>query len=184
MNNQREKKMAGFELEQFVQTTERIREKAIAEDRITENPPEEVLRKLLEKEPGCRKTRYGSFVAESDPTSRSAMFTRNSVDSVFGEDEGKLLAQCEANLAAERIICVDRVVGNEHSDTTVRLIVPERFAHIAYGGGNLFIPVKKKVDKPTYQIVFFADEAFEINKGKPLPQKDITSSQVWVIIEH
>jgi phosphoenolpyruvate carboxykinase (ATP) len=30
------------------------------------------------------------------------------------------------------------------------------------------------VKKPTYQIIFFGDEAFETNKSKPLPQKDIT----------
>lgn len=166
--------MPNFDLEQFVQTAERIREKAKAEGRLAENPSEEVLRRLLEKETGCRKTRYDSFVAESDPTSRSAMFTKNSVDNVFGNDEARLLAQCEANLAKEPLISVDRIVGNENSDTTVRLIIPERFAHIAYGGGNLFIPVNKKVRKPTYQVLFFGDKAFETNKCKPLPEKDIT----------
>jgi phosphoenolpyruvate carboxykinase (ATP) len=166
--------MTKFDLEQFVATAERIREKAIAEGRLTDNPSEQVLRRLLEKEPGCRKTKYGSFVAESDPTSRSAMFTKNSVDNKFGEDEAKLLAECEAALAKERLISIDRTVGNENSGTTVRLLIPERFAHIAYGGGNLFIPVNKKVKKPTYHIIFFADEAFETNKCKPLPEKDIT----------
>ena len=62
----------------------------------------------------------------------------------------------------------------QNSDTVVRLIVPEKFAHVAYGGRNLFIPVKRPVKKPNYQIVFFGDEAWETNKSKPLPQKDIT----------
>ena len=35
-------------------------------------------------------------------------------------------------------------------------------------------PAKEKVDKPTYLITFFADEAYESNSLKPLPQKDIT----------
>ena len=113
-------------------------------------------------------------MAESEPTSRSEMFTKNSVDHPFGEEELKLLVQCEQALAKERLISVDRIVGNENSRTTVRLIVPERFAHVAYGGGNLFIPVKGEVKEPTYHILFFADEAFEANKSKPLPQKDIT----------
>ena len=65
-------------------------------------------------------------------------------------------------------------MGNENSNTTVRLIVPERFAHVAYGGRNLFIPPKGEVKEPTYQILFFADEAFEANKSKPLPEKDIS----------
>ncbi len=102
------------------------------------------------------------------------MFTKNSVDHPFGEEEIQLLRQCEEALSKERLIYIDRIVGNENSDTVVRLIVPERFAHIAYGGGNLFLPVKGKVEEPTYQIIYFTDEKFESNKSKPLPQKDIT----------
>ena len=166
--------MAKFNLERFVQTADRIRGKAIAEDRLTDNPSAQELRLLLEKAPGVRKTIYGNFVAESEPSSRAAMFTENSVDHPFGEEEEKLLAQCEAALAKERLICVDRIVGNENSETTVRLIAPERFAHIAYGGTNLFRPPKREVKEPTYQIIFFADEAFKANKAKPLPRKDIT----------
>ncbi len=51
---------------------------------------------------------------------------------------------------------------------------PEKFAHVAYGGSNLFVPVRHRVERPDYQIVFFGDEAWETNKSKPLPQKDIT----------
>jgi phosphoenolpyruvate carboxykinase (ATP) len=163
-----------FDLSQFVQTANRIREKAKSEGRLTDNPSSEILRTLVEKQPGVRKTMYTNFVAESEPTSRSAMFTKNSVDNSFGQKEQELLAQCEQVLAKEKLISVDRIVGNPNSKTTVRLIVPERFAHVAYGGGNLFIPVKQEVKEPTYQIVFFADEAFKTNATKPLPQKDIT----------
>ncbi|GAJ12748.1 unnamed protein product, partial [marine sediment metagenome] len=120
------------------------------------------------------KTIYGNFVAESEPTSRAAMFTQNSPDYLFGKEERELLVQCEKALAQERLISIDRIVGNENSETTVRLIVPERFAHVAYGGKNLFIPVEREIKEPTYQILFFADEAFETNKPKPLSQKDIT----------
>jgi len=163
-----------FNLEEFVQTAGRIRKKAIEEGRLIDNPSDAQLRLLVEKAPGVRKTIYGNFVAESEPTSRSAMFTKNSVDHPFGKEELKVLAQCEQVLSKERLISVDRIVGNEKSDTTVRLIVPERFAHVAYGGGHLFIPPKREVKEPTYQILFFADETFETNKSKPLPQKDIT----------
>ena len=166
--------MSKFDLEQFVQTADRIRKKAVAENRLADNPSGEELRQLLGKEPGVEKTVYGNFVAESEPSSRSAAFTKNSVDSPFGEAELKLLAQCEEALAKEKLVSIDRVVGTENSGTTVRLIIPERFAHVAYGGGNLFIPVKGELKEPTYQILFFADEGFETNKSKPLPQKDIT----------
>jgi phosphoenolpyruvate carboxykinase (ATP) len=166
--------MVKFDLEQFVQTAEKIYKKAATEGRLTDNPSETELRKMLEREPGCRQTKYGSFVAESDPTSRSAMFTKNSVDNTFGKDELKLLAQCEAALGKEKLVTIDRIVGNVNSPTSVRLIIPERFAHIAYGGGNLFAVPSKKIRKPTYYIIFFADEAFETNKSKPLAEKDIT----------
>ena len=128
---------------------------------------------ILEKEVGVTKSIYGNYIAESEPTSRSAMFTKNSVDYPFGEEELQLLVQCEDALAKEKLISIDRVVGNQNSEIVVRLIVPERFAHVAYGR-NLFLPVKKGIENPNYQIVFFADDAFEANKSKSLPKKDIT----------
>ncbi len=161
-------------LEEFTRTAERIREKAIAENRLLVDPSDEVLKALVEKQPGVSKTIYGNYVAESEPTSRAQAFTKNSVDTPFGQEELDLLAHCEQTLAHERLISVDRIVGNVNSDTVVRLIIPERFAHVACGGRNLFISVNRPVAKPTYQIVFFGDEAWETNKSKPLPQKDIT----------
>ncbi|MDQ1280242.1 MAG: phosphoenolpyruvate carboxykinase [Thermoproteota archaeon] len=163
-----------FDLKVFYETANRIREKAKREGRLLDNSSNDELVSLLEKEPGIKKTIYGNFVADSEPTSRSAMFTKNSVDSPFGDDESRLLIQCENILAKERLISVDRIVGNSQSDTIVRLIVPERFVHLAFGGRNLFIPVKKEVTNPDYQILFFADQAFETNKTKPLPEKDIS----------
>jgi len=163
-----------FDLQQFVITADRIWRKAGEEKRLTHNPSDGELRKLVEKEPGIKKTLYRNFVARSEPTSRSAMFTKNSVDHTFGEDERRLLAQCEKALGGQRLISVDRIVGNETSSTAVRLVVPEQFAHVAYGGRNLFAPPKAEVQKPTYYILFFADEAFEANQSKPLPDKDIT----------
>ena len=49
------------------------------------------------------------------------------------------------------------------------------FGYVAYGGKNLFIPIKREVKEPTYSILFFADEAFETNKFKPLFQKDTST---------
>jgi phosphoenolpyruvate carboxykinase (ATP) len=166
--------MATFELEQFIITADRVWQKAREEKRLTHNPSDGELRKLVAKEPGVKKTLYRNFVAQSEPTSRSAVFTKNSIDHPFGEDERRLLAQCEMALGKERLISIDSIVGNETSNTAVRLIVPERFAHVAYGGKNLFISPKREVTKPTYYILFFADEAFETNQSKPLPEKDIT----------
>jgi phosphoenolpyruvate carboxykinase (ATP) len=165
---------AAINLEEFANTAERIREKAIKENRLLDNPSGDVLRTLVAKEERVVKTIYNNFVAESEPTSRSQMFTKNSVDDAFGEGEKQLLSQCEQTLAKEKLISVDRTVGNTESGTVVRLICPVKFAHIAYGGPNLFIPVKRPVTRPDYEIVFFGDAAWETNKSKPLPQKDIT----------
>ncbi|MFQ6080804.1 MAG: phosphoenolpyruvate carboxykinase (ATP), partial [Candidatus Bathyarchaeia archaeon] len=167
-------KTSKFDLEEFAKTADRVRRKAMEENRLIDNPSDEELKLLMENEPGIRKTIYGNFVVESEPTSRAAMFTKNSIDYPFGEEELQLLARCEEALSKEKLISIDRIVGNETSETTVRLIVPEQFAHIAYGGKNLYLPVKGEVKEPTYQILFFTDEAFEANKSKPLPQKDIT----------
>ncbi len=166
--------MHSFDVEEFARTAKRIRERAIADGRLLDNPPKDVLRQIVEQQPGVRKTRYDNYVAESEPTSRSAMFTRNSVDCAYGDEERRLLAECEEALSRERLICVDRIVGGLDSDTSVRLIVPERFAHVAAGGGNLFVPPGLIVEEPTYQMLFFADGSFEANKRKPLPEKDIT----------
>ena len=165
--------MSTFDLEEFARTADSIRKKAIDEGRLTDNPSDKDLRLLVEKQPGIRKTIYGNYVAESEPSSRAAMFTKNSVDQSFDQEELTLLTQCKQALAKEKIISIDRIVGNENSKTIVRLIVPERFAHVAYGGGHLFLPTRGKIKQPTYEIIMFADDAFETNKSKPLPQKDI-----------
>jgi phosphoenolpyruvate carboxykinase (ATP) len=163
-----------IDLEEFTRTVDIIREKAIAENRLLDNPPDEKMRALVAKQPGVVRTIYDNYVAESEPTSRAQAFTKNSVDDAFGNEELELLNQCQQALARERLISIDRIVGNQDSETVVRLVVPERFAHVAYGGENLFIPVRRPVTQPNYQIVFFGDEAWESNKSKPLPQKDIT----------
>jgi len=172
--NKRLVTMSGFSLGKFAETAARIRRQAEVENRLIENPSDEKLRLLVEKEVGVKKTVFGNFVVESEPTSRAAMFTKNSVDFSFGKDELHLLTQCEEALAKVNLICIDRIVGNYTSETVVRLLVPEQFAHVAYGGKNLFLPLKREVPKPAYQIIYFADSAFDDNKSKLLPQKDIT----------
>jgi len=166
--------MPEFDLQKFAKTVVRIRERALDEGRLTDNPPVPKLREMTENEPGVEKTKYGNLVARSEATSRAAKFTQNSVDTPFGEEEEELLKQCEDALAKEELLSFDRIVGNpEYSKTTVRLTLPKRFAHVAYGGGNVFLP-SKTVKEPTIEIIMFTDSAFESNKSKPLPDKDIT----------
>ncbi len=80
------------DLEKFAQTADRIRQRAIEENRLLDNPSDEQLRMLVEKQPGVRKTIYGNFVAESEPTSRAQALTRNSIDQPFGKEELEILA--------------------------------------------------------------------------------------------
>lgn len=166
--------MPQFDLGQFAEMAQRIRRKAAEEGRLIADPSDQELRPMVERERGVKKTKYGSLIAESEPTSRSEAFTKNSVDHLFGEVEQRLLAQCEEILNTRKLISIDRIVGNENSDTVVRVTVPEEFAHVAYGGQNLFIPVKRAVTQPDYEMIFFGDEAFEPNKTRLLPEKDIT----------
>jgi phosphoenolpyruvate carboxykinase (ATP) len=166
--------MAEFRLQSFIDVANRISDKAAKEGRLISNPSDEELRSIVEKEPGVRKTIYGSLVVESEPTSRAAMFTKNSVDFRFGEEERQLLIKCEEILAEKRLISIDRTVGNRASSITVRLIIPDAFSHVGYGGRNLFLPTTAKTPRPDYYIIFFADDKFETNKSKVLPEKDIT----------
>jgi len=119
--------VAKFDLDQFAQTVGRIRAKAIEEGRLRHNLSDEELRPIVEKEPEVKKTVYGNLVAESEPMSRAAVFTKNSVDDNFGKHERDLLVQCEKALAQSNLISVDRIVGNESSETVVRLTVPKEF---------------------------------------------------------
>ena len=76
--------MSEFNLEEFALTVERILAKAAAEGRLLDNPSDQELQAMAEREPVVRKTIYGNLVAQSEPMSRAAMFTQNSVDYPFG----------------------------------------------------------------------------------------------------
>ncbi|WP_460167439.1 phosphoenolpyruvate carboxykinase [Thermostilla marina] len=157
---------------EFQQAAKTIFESAMHDGRLIRNPDEARLRGLALEEPNVRETKYGSIMAESEPMSRAAMFTRNNVDSEFGKDEYDLLEAAKRRLAQEELVSIDVEVGDGAEGVTARLIVPKRFAHIAYAGVKLFKPTS--TDDPTYQVVFFTDEAYEGNVEKPLPEKDIT----------
>lgn len=142
--------------------------------RLLHNPTENRLRDLALRRPEVRLTSRGSLCAESEPMSRAKPFTANSVDTDFGKAEKALLAQAKKLLGAEPLICLDVLVRHEDEPATARLVVPRRFAHVAYGGMKLFGPRVSSVERPTYTIVMCFDEAFEANKQKALPDKDIT----------
>lgn len=157
---------------EFLKCAESTFEAAKKEGRLISNPSQKTLREMLEKEEGVKKTKYENFVVDTEPTSRAAKFTKNSIDDEFGEEELRLIEKCQKILSKENLISVDARVG--YSERTVRLIVPEKYPHLAYGLTCLQLPLEKEEEKPNYYIVFFTDESFEANKLKQLPQKDIT----------
>ncbi|MFZ5427313.1 MAG: phosphoenolpyruvate carboxykinase (ATP) [Thermodesulfobacteriota bacterium] len=160
--------------EEFDIAARNIYNLAVDEERIIHNPGPDRLRRICLEEPEVRETCYGNLVARTEPTSRAKVFSKNSIDERFGQPEFALLAQARSVLNQQQLICMDVLVRDEEVPVTARLMVPRRFAHIAYGGMKLFGPRLNNVTDPTYQVLFFFDEAWEANAGKPLPDKDIT----------
>ena len=157
--------------EEFSQTAKHIFEDAQHDGRMIRNPDEARLRAMALAEPEVRETKFGSLMALSEPTSRSAALTKNNIDTPFGKDEYELLAQARRHLSDQQIISMDVQVGDGTEGVTARLIVPTAFAHVAYGGRKLFRPTS--TEEPTHEVVMFFDEQFEKNKKLPGAKKDI-----------
>lgn len=158
--------------EEFLQAARSIFEQAQHEGRLIRNPDTARLRAMALEEPEARETCYGNVAVESEPTSRAAMFTKNNIDTRFGKEEYDLLEKAKRELSKKELVSIDVQVGDGTEGVTARLIVPRDFAHVAFAGLKLFKPTS--TDEPTYQVIMFTDEAFESNKKKKLPDKDIT----------
>jgi len=157
--------------EEFQETANTIYEQAIKEGRLISGPYEHEIRKLASKEPEVEFTNQGSIVATSEPNSRSAMHTKNNIDSEFGVEESQLLKQTKQILSTQQLISANVSVGT--SNRIARAIVPARHAHVLDGFTKLFTPLEHSAT-PTYTMIMFFDDKFESNKTKPLPEKDIT----------
>lgn len=156
----------------FHRTITAIFDSARKEGRLLCNPDDDQLRALSLQEPEVRATRYGSLAADSEPMSRAAMFTRNTVDTPFDDRERELAESAQRICAQEKLLSIDVQVGDGSEGITARLVLPQRFAHLAYAGRKLFLPTRS--ENPTYQVLMFFDDAFAGNSQKPLPKKDIT----------
>ena len=158
--------------ERFSQAVQEVFDAAESTGRLAYNPSRETLRQFAASEPEVVETKYGSLATESEPSSRAVKFTKNNIDTTFGDAELQLLAQMKVRLSSESLVAVDCVVGNGEDGITARLIVPKRYAHLAYAGLKLFR--QTTTAEPTYTVIFFYDDAFEANRSKKLPDKDIT----------
>jgi len=158
--------------QEFQQAAKAIFDTAQKEARLTRNPDADQLRAMAMEEPEVRETKYGNIVADSEAMSRAAMFTENNVDTQFGDEERRLLQEAQRRMGKEEIVSIDVQVGDGSERVTARLMLPKRFAHVAYAGRKLFAPTT--TDDPTYQVLMFFDDEFEANKSKVLPEKSIT----------
>jgi phosphoenolpyruvate carboxykinase (ATP) len=159
----------------FKSAAKRIYEEARRDKRLIEGRSLEELKRIALRQDGVIQTRFGSVAADSEPMNRSAPHTRNSVDHPFGEAEEALARQAIDVLGKERVISLDTIVGDGLDGVTVRFLIPEAYAQVAYGLKLLFDrPEARVVDDPTYTIIYLTDEHFEANKTKKLKDKDIT----------
>ncbi len=158
----------------------RIYEDAKREGRLIEGNTLDQLKDLAIRQEGVIQTQLGSVAADSEPMSRSAPHTRNNIDYPFGEDEEQLAFEAVEYLSRERVISLDTIVGDGRDGVTARFLIPEPYAQLAYGLKLLFdYPAARVVENPTYTIIFFTDEAFQVNKQKKLVDKDI-SIRLWM----
>ncbi|MEW6752174.1 MAG: phosphoenolpyruvate carboxykinase (ATP) [Candidatus Latescibacterota bacterium] len=157
--------------EEYQRAAREIYGRARREGRLLHDLSGGELRRLALEEPEVKETVYGNVVAYSEPMSRAAMLTGNSVDTQFGEFEAQLVEAATRALATQQIVSIDVQVGDGSEGVTARLMVPRCFAHVAYGGLKLFRPVV--AGDPTYQVIMFFDEDYEASRSRPLAQKSI-----------
>ncbi|HOK06150.1 MAG TPA: phosphoenolpyruvate carboxykinase [Syntrophales bacterium] len=159
----------------FKQAALRIYDEARHQGRLVTGGGLAELKELALSQEGVIQTQLGSVAADSEPMSRSAPHTKNSVDSPFGPEEEALAHQAVEVLGRERIIALDTIIGDGTEGVTARFLIPEQYAQLAYGLKLLFDhPAPRQVEDPTYTIIYFTDQAFEYNKSRKLLDKDIT----------
>lgn len=159
----------------FKAAARQIYETAKKEGRLIEGRTLDEIKELALRHEGVIQTQIGSVAADSEPMSRSAPHTKNSIDHPFGEKEEALARQAVEVLSRERILSLDTMVGDGRDGVTARFIMPVQYSQIAYGLKLLFDqPSARIVENPTYTIIWFTDEAFELNRAKRLRDKDIT----------
>ncbi len=157
----------------FKEAAAKIYHDAKRSGRLIENFDLNQAKALALTQDGVIETQLGSVAATSEPMSRSAPHTKNSVDSPFGEEEAALPHQAVQALSSEKLLSLDVMVGDGKDSVSARFLLPLAHAQLAYGLKLLFGGLPMVVDDPTYTIIYFTDEAFESNKTKGLLDKDI-----------
>ncbi len=102
-------------------------------------------------------TEWGSPSYVSEYRSRSADRTANDVDGTFDEADARAVAEAQAALEDEALVCVDRQLGRHPELTFVcRLYLPERYARIALSWATLLEPAPAGAE-PDFRTVQLPD---------------------------
>jgi len=157
----------------FKEAAVKIYNDAKRSGRLIENLGLDQAKAIALTQDGVIETQLGSVAANSEPMSRAAPHTKNSVDSPFGEEEELLAQQAVQALSSEKLISLDVMVGDGKDGASARFLIPLEHAVLAYALKLLFGGPPLVVEDPTYTIIYFTDEAFEANKSKRLIDKDI-----------
>ena len=167
-------------MKEFIEAPRTIYNEAKLDGRLIEGLNRTELKALALKQNGILETQLRSLAVDSEPMSRCAPKTKNSIDDEFGEEEVRLAGQAVEVLREQNVVSVDTTVG-DNSDITARFLLPEKYVHIAYGLKLLLGEVEDQIaEDPTYHIVYFTDESYEANKKiKNLLDKDITI-RLWL----
>ncbi len=161
-------------MDEFRKAASKIYSDAKEQKRLIEGLTRDEIKELALRQEGVIQTQLGSVASDSEPMSRAAPHTKNSIDHQFGEDEERLAQQAVEVLSREKVISADIIVGDGKDGVTARFLMPEKYAQIACGLRLLFgEPSDRVVPKTTYTVIFFTDEAFEPNKLKKLVKKDV-----------
>jgi len=160
----------------FKKAARQVFEEARRDGRLLEGLSLTEIKDIATRQEDVIRTSFGSLASDSEPMNRAAPHTKNSVDDAFGDEEDALAEQAVSCLRKERIVSLDVFVGDGRDGVSCRFLVPEPFTQIAYGLKLLFddSPAPRRVEDPTYTILFFTDEAFRLNRFRKLLDKDLT----------
>ena len=96
-------------LEEFPRTVERIRQRAAREGRLLDNPSDDELRPIVEKEPGVKTTKYGNMVAQSEPTTIQGYFSARDIP--FSYEQMHIIVTVKVGEALEIPMLLDTGFG-------------------------------------------------------------------------
>jgi phosphoenolpyruvate carboxykinase (ATP) len=83
-----------------------------------------------------RKTEFGNLSHVSKVRSRSAKFTKNTIDDKITDGDKETLSKVVEYLKGKNLVCAKRLMG-EKIKTICRLVVTEPYCHILYAWGEL-----------------------------------------------